>query len=103
MFNPNKGVELSNLKNRFVDGCNTDKLFPLNPKSSVMKLILNELMIIDKKTNRYKNCWDRTYLGLYIVGTSGIGKSSCVLTLKIITDLRVKHILKHGCPSDSIF
>ena len=40
---------------------------------------------------------------LHIIGTPGFGKSSCFYIAKVIQDIRIRHVIKNGCPADSIF
>ena len=40
---------------------------------------------------------------LFLKGTTGLGKSCFAYAAKTLMDFRVRHVIKHGCPSETIF
>lgn len=38
---------------------------------------------------------------MHIIGTPGFGKSSTFFAIKYLNDIRMRYIIKNGCPPDS--
>ncbi len=105
MFNPIEGILLSQEikydQERFVRGTNLIHRYPLNPNSAIMKIVLQRMHVLGN-SKKYENR-HQSLRAIHIIGTPGFGKSSCFYIAKKIQDIRVSHIIKYGCPSDTIF
>ena len=108
IFDPLKGVDVEKVpffemqRDRFLSARNKSLLFPLKPNSSVMKYFLKQLFINPNLKISSKLRLRHTTL-LHIIGTPGLGKSSCLVTIKHLMDLRIKHLIEAKTEPSSIF
>lgn len=65
--------------------------------------MMYQLYGLDTDGRFIKNINTQALQSLYIVGTSGIGKSSTLYMTKLMHDMRISHVIKYGCPHDSLF